>query len=304
MRIKKIKAAVVGFGNVGKESAIAIKESPDMMLAGIILRNPAKIPEVKEQIQNIKIVTDIRQLGEIDVVILAIPSRAVPEVAPTYLKMGINTVDSFDIHGDAVMNLRKDLDKIAKENNSVSIISAGWDPGTDSVVRTLMEIIAPKGLTYTNFGPGMSMGHTVVVKSIEGVENALSMTIPMGTGIHKRMVYVKLKPGYDLEKVAYAIKKDPYFINDETYVYEVNDVGSLIDVGHGVHMERKGVSAKTHNQRIKFSMSVTNPAATAQIMVAAARAGLKQRPGCYTVLEIPPVDFLFGDKEELLKRLV
>jgi len=51
-------------------------------------------------------------------------------------------------------------------------------------------------------------------------------------------------------------------------------------------------------------MSVTNPAATAQIMVAAARAGLKQRPGCYTVLEIPPVDFLFGDKEELLKRLV
>ena len=43
------------------------------------------------------------------------------------------------------------------------------DPGSDSVVRTLLEAIAPKGITYTNFGPGRSMGHSVAVRAIDGV---------------------------------------------------------------------------------------------------------------------------------------
>ena len=73
-------------------------------------------------------------------------------------------------------------------------------------VRSLMQSLAPKGISYTNFGPGMSMGHTVAVKAIEGVQNALSMTIPVGTGIHRRMVYIELKEGYNLDEVAAAIK--------------------------------------------------------------------------------------------------
>lgn len=249
-------------------------------------------------------VTDVNELGQVDVAILSIPSRSVPEVAPQYLKMGINTVDSFDIHGDSIINLRKSLAHIAKAHNSVAVISAGWDPGSDSFVRALLEVVTPKGLTYTNFGPGMSLGHTVAVKAIEGVKDALSMTIPEGTGLHKRLVYVKIKQGYDFEKISEAIKNDPYFIHDETHVYKVDDVKSLIDKGHGVHMERKGVSGTTHNQRIEFIMSICNPAAAGQVMVAAARAGLRQKPGCYTTLEIPLIDFLYGEKERLLHRLI
>ena len=49
------------------------------------------------------------------------------------------------------------------------------------MVHALLEAMVPKGITYTNFGPGMSMGHTVAVKAIEGVKAALSMTIPLGT---------------------------------------------------------------------------------------------------------------------------
>lgn len=81
--------------------------------------------------------------------------------------MGINTVDSFDIH-TGIVDLRRTLDAAAKEHKAVSIISAGWDPGSDSIVRTMLEAIAPKGITYTNFGPGMSMGHTVAVKLSTG----------------------------------------------------------------------------------------------------------------------------------------
>jgi diaminopimelate dehydrogenase len=150
----------------------------------------------------------------------------------------------------------------------------------------------------------MSLGHTVVVKAIEGVEDALSMTIPQGHGLHKRLVYVQVKEGYDFDKIAEAVKTDPYFIHDETHVYKVDDVKSLIDKGHGVHIQRKGVSGTTHNQRIEFIMSICNPAAAGQIMVAAARASLRQRPGCYTLLEIPIIDFLHGDRVQLLHRLI
>ena len=168
--------------------------------------------------------------------------------------MGINTVDSFDIH-TGIVDLRRTLDAAAKEHKAVSIISAGWDPGSDSIVRTMLEAIAPKGITYTNFGPGMSMGHTVAVKAIDGVKAALSMTIPTGTGIHRRMVYIELKDGYKFEEVAAAIKADPYFVNDETHVKLVPSVDALLDMGHGVNLTRKGVSGKTQNQLFESEMA-------------------------------------------------
>ncbi len=302
--MKKIRVAVLGFGNVSREAVKAIRTSPDMELAGVVLRNPAKIPGVKRQVPDSPVVKDISELDRVDVVILGIPSRAVPEMAKKYLKMGLNTVDSYDIHGESILNLKQSLDAVCKNTQRVAVISAGWDPGSDSVVRALMESIAPRGLTYTNFGPGMSMGHTVAVKAIESVEDALSITIPKGQGLHKRMVYVKLKPGTDFEKVKDTILRDPYFAHDETHVFKVADVKSLIDMGHGVHIERKGVSGETHNQRIEFKMSVANPAATAQVMVSAARASMRQAPGCYTMIEIPPLDYLYGDREQLILRLV
>lgn len=300
----KSRIAIIGFGNVGREVLPALKESPDMEVAGVVLRDPKKIDSTKRMVGNVPVVTDVKGLGKVDVAILSIPSRSVPQVAPEYLKMGINTVDSFDIHGDSIMDLRKNLDLIGKAHNTVAVISSGWDPGSDSIIRALLEVVTPKGLTYTNFGPGMSLGHTVAVKAIEGVEDALSMTIPEGTGLHRRLVYVKIKEGYDFENISQAVKNDPYFIHDETHVYKVDDVKSLIDKGHGVHMERKGVSGTTHNQRIEFIMSICNPAAAGQVMVAAARAGLRQKPGCYSTLEIPLIDFLYGERERLLHRLI
>ena len=217
--------------------------------------------------------------------------------------MGINTVDSFDIHTE-ISGLHERLGEIAKKYNSVSIISAGWDPGSDSMVRALLEACAPKGITYTNFGPGMSMGHTVAVKAIEGVKAALSMTIPVGTGIHRRMVYIELKEGYDFKRVAEAIKTDPYFEHDETHVMQVDSVDALKDMGHGVNLIRKGVSGKTQNQLFEFGMKINNPALTGQILVATARASVLQRPGCYTLIEIPVIDLLYGDRKELIKHLV
>ncbi|MGI5887048.1 MAG: diaminopimelate dehydrogenase, partial [Syntrophomonadaceae bacterium] len=226
-----------------------------------------------------------------------------PDYARRLLAEGINTVDCYDIHHE-LADLRLELDEIARANRAVAVVSAGWDPGTDSIVRCMFQFMAPRGLTYTNFGPGMSMGHSVAVKSIPGVQNALSVTIPLGTGIHRRMVYVQLDPGADFAEVEKSIKSDPYFVKDETHVQQVNDVTQFIDMGHGVQMERKGGSGSTHNQMLQFSMHINNPALTAQIMVASARASMKQQPGAYTLIQIPIIDFMYGDTDDIIREYV
>lgn len=294
-----IKAAVVGYGNIGRYVIEALKASSDFEIAGIVRRDSTHIPE---ELKPYQVTSNLADL-EADVAILCTPTRKVEEYALQALALGMNTVDSYDIHS-GIVDLRRSLDAKAREQGRVSIISAGWDPGSDSVVRTLLQACAPKGITYTNFGPGMSMGHTVAVKAIEGVKAALSMTIPVGTGIHRRMVYVELNEGYNLDEVSAKIKSDPYFAHDETHVIEVPCVNDVIDMGHGVNMVRKGVSGITQNQRFEFNMSINNPALTAQMLVNVARATMRQKPGAYTMVEIPVIDLLPGEREEWIRQLV
>ena len=299
--MKKVRAAIVGYGNIGQYALQALEAAPDFEVAGVVRRSGAD--NKPEELKAYQVVKDIKELGQVDVALLCTPTRSVEAYAKEILAQGINTVDSFDIHS-AIPALRQSLNQSAKENGAVAIISAGWDPGSDSIVRTMLEAVAPKGITYTNFGPGMSMGHTVAVKAIEGVKAALSMTIPTGTGIHRRMVYIEVKEGYEFDKVAAAIKADAYFVNDETHVKQVDSVDALLDMGHGVNLTRKGVSGKTQNQLFEFNMRINNPALTGQVLVCAARATMRQQPGCYTLVEVPVIDLLPGERDEWIAHLV
>jgi diaminopimelate dehydrogenase len=51
-------------------------------------------------------------------------------------------------------------------------------------------------------------------------------------------------------------------------------------------------------------MKINNPALTGQVLVNTARAAMKQKPGCYTMVEIPVIDYLPGDREDLIAHLV
>lgn len=299
----KYRIAIIGYGNIGKFAVEAINNSPDLELAGVVRRSSSIGKGNPPELQDIPVVTDISELKDVQAALLSTPTRVMEGYAQNLLEKGINTIDSFDIHED-IFALRKSLMEKAKIGNAVAVISAGWDPGTDSMIRGIMELIAPAGITYTNFGPGMSMGHSVAVKAIEGVEDALAVTIPLGTGIHRRMVYIQSKKGYNFNKIKENVLSDPYFIKDETHVFNVPNVKKLIDKGHGVVIERKGAAGVTHNQLLNFEMRISNPAVTAQIMVASARASFKQKPGAYTLIEIPIIDYLYGDKEKLIKKLV
>ena len=298
--MKKIKAAIVGYGNIGKCVLDALETAEDFEVAGIADPYLTNIPA---ELKRYSVTNRLSELSDVDVAILAIPSRMVEKMAKEALALGINTVDCFDIHGQ-IVDLRRTLDQVAKNNKVVAIVAAGWDPGSDSVIRALLEAMTPKGITYTNFGPGMSMGHSVAAKAVAGVKAALSMTIPLGTGIHRRMVYIELEEGFVFDDVATAIKKDDYFAHDETHIIQVGSVDDIMDMGHGVQITRKGVSGKTQNQLITYEMKINGPALTAQIMVAVARAAARQLPGAYTMIEIPIIHLLYGDTEKLIKQLV
>ena len=289
LNITMIKVAILGYGNIGRAAEQAVNAAPDMTLAGVFHHD------------------DCLDCMDADVVLVCTPTREVQKFASVLAARGICTVDSFDIHG-RIWNLRSALDAVCVAHKAVSIISAGWDPGTDSMVRALLMAMAPKGLTYTNFGPGRSMGHTVAAKAIKGVKNALSMTIPMGTGIHRRMVYIELEDGADFKTVEAAILADDYFAHDETHVIAVDSVDALNNVAHGVNLVRSGVSGETHNQRFEFNMAINNPALTGQIMVSCARAAMRMKArgefGAKTMIELRPIDLLPGETENLIKSLV
>jgi diaminopimelate dehydrogenase len=285
----KFRIALLGYGNIGRAAEQAIIAAPDMELAGIYHHN--------DSLDNI----------QADAILLCTPTREVENFALQLLEKGICTVDSFDIHNQ-ILALRKNLHAAANAHQTVSIISAGWDPGSDSVIRALLLAMAPQGITYTNFGPGRSMGHTVAAKAIPGIKNALSITIPLGTGVHRRMVYVQLEEGADLATVKQRLLADEYFAHDETHMIVVDDVEALNNVAHGVNLTRSGVSSNTHNQRFEFNMTINNPALTAQIMVSCARAAIRMkqtgRYGAYTMIELAPIDLLPGEPETLIQQLV
>lgn len=301
---ERVRVAVVGYGNVGKCALDAIEIATDLELAGVVVREHA-VERTREQLSpGTPVATEISELWLVDVAVLAVPSRSVAAVAQPLLGQGISTVDSFDIHGNALWQLRHNLGSVAAPAGATAISAAGWDPGSDSMIRAIFALQAPQGVSHTNFGPGMSMGHTVAVKKIEGVKDALALTLPIGYGQHRRQVYVELLPGYELVEIAQTIQQDDYFVHDATQVHEVDSVAALRDTGHGVVLERRGTAGKTANQVFRYESRVTNPAVTGQILVSSARAAKRMPPGAYTMLEVPLVHFLPGDLRTIVEQFV
>jgi diaminopimelate dehydrogenase len=299
---EKIKVAVMGCGHIGSYACRAALLAPDMALVGII-EHGCKLEEVRHEFPGIPVVEDFHSLPlKPQVAVLGIPSRTVTEVAPGLLADGIHTVDCFDMHGEPFMNLRAKLGPIACQYGTAAIMGAGVDPGVSTIMRTVFEMWAPTGLTYVTYGPGMSMGHTVAAKSYPGVKDALSITRPGDPGCHKRDLYLVIDEGYQFEEVKQRILADSYFCHDDVRVFEVDDVTPLIDMGHRIHVFRKGGSSGIDNQILEFETTFHNPASTAQVMISCARATTRLAPGAYTMIEVPPLAYLAGG-EALLKKL-
>ena len=129
--MKNIRVAIIGWGNVGRYCKYVIDETADMELVGVV-RRASSLSVVDTDLENVTVVSNIADLKKIDVALVCVPSRLAGDRVSELLEQGISTVDSFDIH-EQIIETKKRLDKIAKTNNAVSILGAGWDPGSDSV---------------------------------------------------------------------------------------------------------------------------------------------------------------------------
>lgn len=161
---EKIKVGIVGYGNLGKGVELAIQQNPDFELVAIFTR---RTPEPGSGLTSIEKIGEYK--GKIDVMLMCGGSATdlpvqVPEIAAQF-----NTVDSFDTHAK-IPEFFADVDHAAKKGGTLSLISAGWDPGLFSLNRVLMDAALPQGKTYTFWGKGVSQGirmQSAVLKALQ-----------------------------------------------------------------------------------------------------------------------------------------
>ena len=325
-----IRIGILGYGNLGKGTELAIKQNPDMELAAVFTR---RNPENLKTVTNVPVI-NIAEVEEwkdkIDVMILCGGSATdLPEQGPKYAEM-FNTIDSYDTHAK-IPEYYSSVNEQAKKGNKLSIISVGWDPGLFSLNRLYAEAILPKGNTYTFWGKGVSQGHSDAIRRIDGVKNAVQYTIPIEEAVevvragdnpdfttrekHLRECFVVLEEGADSEKIEEEIKTMPnYFADYDTVVHFITEdelKANHRGMPHGgfvIRSGKTGINEET-KQIIEYSLNLeSNPEFTSSVLLAYARAAYKLHKkgetGARTVLDIPPALLSPKNNEELLSTIV
>ena len=101
--MKKFRAAVVGYGNIGKFTVEALEAAPDFEIAGIVRRQGAK--DKPAELANYEVVDDITKLKDVDVAILATPTRSCPEYAEKITMMLLMYTNLRILHQKAIKHL-------------------------------------------------------------------------------------------------------------------------------------------------------------------------------------------------------
>lgn len=326
-----IRIGILGYGNLGKGVESAVFQNPDMELKAVFTRrNPQ---DLKIRTQNVPVYSDdkLKEMkDEIDVLILCGGSATdLPKQTPEYAAY-YNVVDSFDTHAKIPEHFEA-VDKVAKENNTIAMISVGWDPGMFSLNRLYGNVILPEGKDYTFWGKGVSQGHSDAIRRIEGVKNAKQYTIPVEEALevvrsgsnpelttrqkHIRECFVVANEGADLAKIEETIKTMPnYFADYDTFVHFISEEELERDhsgIPHGGFVLRSGVTGwnKENKHLIEYSLKLdSNPEFTASVIVAYARAAYRMNQegmkGCKTVFDVPPAYLSPLSGAELRKNLL
>lgn len=324
--MKKINIGIIGYGNLGKGVEKAILNTDDLNLVGIFTRRNTNEVKSKNNVYNINDLSNFKD--KIDVCILCGGSATdLTNQGPEITKI-FNTVDSFDTHAKIPEYFEK-MNTISKNNNTVSMISTGWDPGLFSLNRLLFESILPKGETYTFWGKGVSQGHSDAIRRIKGVKKAVQYTIPNEEIIneikngnklnlttrdkHFRECFIVAENNADLKQIEHDIKTmKNYFDEYDTIVHFIdeNDFNkNHLGMPHGGQVIRLGNSSKDINQVMSFNLNLdSNPEFTASVNIACARAVYKlskdKNFGCKTIFDIP-LKYLSPDNNlNLIKRLL
>ncbi len=325
--MEKIRIGIYGYGNLGKGVETAIKNNPDMELVGVFTRRDPKTIKTINKETNVYGTDEVSNMKDkIDVMILCGGSATdLPVQTPEMASM-FNVVDSFDNHANIPLHFNN-VDKVAKENNKLALISCGWDPGLFSLNRALFEAVLPIGTNYVFYGRGLSQGHSDAVRRIRGVKKAVQYTVPYEESVRKvrngeepqfssvrevmwRECFVVLDDNADEKEVEKEIKEMPnYFEPYNTTVHFISEEEfdkDHVGMPHGGFVLRSGKTSSNNKQIAEFSLNLdSNPEFTSSVLVAYARAVYKLskegKNGAVNVLDIPVSYLSTKTKEELLK---
>ena len=326
-----IRIGIMGYGNLGRGIECAIKQNDDLELVAVFTRrDPATVSILTEgaAVCNVKDVEDWKD--KIDVLMLCGGSATdLPVQTPEYAKL-FNVVDSFDTHARIPEHFAN-VDKAAKENGHIGIISVGWDPGMFSLNRMYANAILPEGKDYTFWGKGVSQGHSDAIRRVEGVKDGKQYTIPVEAALeavrngedpelttrqkHTRECFVVLEEGADAKKVEEEIKTMPnYFSDYDTTVHFISQEELDRDhskIPHGGFVLRSGCTGweKENKHIIEYSLKLdSNPEFTSSVLVAYARAAYRMnkegQSGAKTVFDVAPAYLCAADGAELRKHLL
>ena len=323
-----MKIAILGYGNLGKGIEFAATQNSDIELKYIFTRRNPKDLKTNSNAQVLNVSEIENYKNEIDVLILCGGSATdLPLQTPKYAKM-FNVLDSFDTHAKIPEHFNN-VDKSAKENGHIALISAGWDPGLFSLNRLFANAILPNGSDYTFWGKGVSQGHSDAVRRIEGVKNAKQYTVPIDSALnsvrnlenptftardmHERVCYVVADEGADKAKIEKEIKEMPnYFEPYNTTVHFISQEEfdkNHKEIPHGGFVLRCGQTGGGKNHLIEYKLQLeSNPEFTSSVLLAYARAIYKMHKngevGCKTVFDIAPKYLINKSDEELRHEML
>ena len=326
--MSKIRAGIVGYGNIGKGAEKAIRNSTDIELAAVLTRRTPGELSIETKSAIVLSVDDALSLkGKVDVMILCGGSATdLPEQGPQFARH-FNTVDSYDTH-TKIPEYYAAMDEASRAAGLVSVISAGWDPGLFSINRVMGQAILPNGSGSTFWGKGVSQGHSDAIRRIDGVEAAIQYTIPIDTAVdkarrgegealttrekHLRECFVVAKEGADTAKIENSIKTMPYYFADnDTIVHFIGKdefASNHAGMPHGGFVIHSGGNG-ADRQIIEFSLSLHHNAEfTSSVLVSYARAACRcsreGKTGALSVLDIPIAYLSQKSDAELRKELL
>lgn len=329
-----MKVAILGYGNLGKGIEGAIKQNADMELVAVFTRrDPSSVKILTNGVAVYSVDDILEHKNEIDVLILCGGSATdLPTQTPEFAKY-FNVIDSFDTHAKIPEHFAN-VDKAAKDNGNIALISCGWDPGLFSLNRLYANAILPEGNDYTFWGKGVSQGHSDAIRRIKGVVDARQYTVPVESALrsvracenpslttrqkHTRECYVVAQEGStkeDLERIENEIKTMPnYFADYDTTVNFISLVElkkNHNEIPHGGFVIRTGKTGfqKQYNNVIEYSLKLdSNPAFTSSVLVAYARAIYKMKKegitGCKTVFDVAPKYLTSMTDEDIRSHLL
>ena len=329
---KKIRIAIVGFGNIARGVVSVVKKNGDMELACILSRTPGRVKAETGDTYPVYESNNFDALKHADVAILCGGSKSdLPEQGPLYAQY-IHTVDSYDNHSEAFQYYTV-MDAAARNAHHLSCISIGWDPGTFSVQRMLGNAFIPGAKAYGFYGTsehgGLSMGHSDAIRRVEGVADGRQYTHAIPESIervrrgenptlspgdmHRRECFVVAKEGADRAKIEHDIKTMPgYFAPYETVVHFISKEDLAQNHSRFPHdglVICAGTTGDKNDNAVRIEYTNVwgnNSQATASILVAHARAvyrlAQEGKTGAITAFDIPPAYLSPHSREDLIKQ--